>query len=103
MQNKYFSPSVNIKRDKGHALHYIPTRNGEMAFQKITSSFRNGTKAFNIIGAYGSGKSSFIIALEQVLNNKESYFANPFKDEIKSFDTSFLIGEFVSFKNAFCD
>lgn len=103
MQTKYFSPSVNIKRDKGHALHYIPTRNGELAFQKITSSFRNGTKAFNIIGAYGSGKSSFILALEQVLNNEESYFVNPFKDEIKSFDTSFLIGEFVSFKNAFCD
>ena len=64
MQTKYYSPSINILRDANSHLEYIPTRNGEKAFQKITSAFfGNGNHSFNIIGAYGTGKSAFILAL----------------------------------------
>lgn len=104
MQDKYYSPSINILRDRKRALEYIPTRNGEKAFQKITASlFGSGKKTFNIIGAYGSGKSAFILALEKVLNNKAEYFLNPFKDSIIAFESSFLIGSYSSFKTAFCE
>ena len=103
MQTKYFSPSINILRDKNNEQKYIPTRNSEKAFQKITSAFSHGTKSFNLIGAYGSGKSAFILALERVINNKENYFTNPFYNEFKSFESSFIVGSYTSFKQAFCD
>jgi len=103
MQTNYFSPSVNIQRDQDRLLNYIPTRNGEKAFQKITSSFLHGTKSFNIIGAYGSGKSSFVLALDKVLNGKADYFQNPFDEIIDSFETTFIVGEYISFKQVFCE
>jgi len=103
MQTNYFSPSVNIQRDQDRPLNYIPTRNGEKAFQKITSSFSRGTNSFNIIGAYGSGKSSFILALDKVLNRNADYFLNPFDKIIDSFETTFIVGEYNSFKQVFCE
>jgi hypothetical protein len=103
METKYFSPSINIQRDQERSLNYIPTRNGEMAFQKISSAFSHGTKSFNIIGAYGSGKSAFILALDKVLNGKNNYFTNPFEDKINSFETAFIVGEYSSFKDIFCE
>lgn len=102
MQTKYFSPSINILRDKNHALDYIPTSNGEKAFQKITSAFLNGTKSFNIIGAYGSGKSAFILALQKVLNNEGDFFLNPFEKQLDSFESTFILGEYSSLKDVFC-
>lgn len=103
MQTKYFSPSVNIQRDQERSLDYIPTRNGEKAFHKITSAFAHGTKSFNIIGAYGSGKSAFILALEKVLNRKADYFSNPFNGQINSFESTFIVGNYSSFKQEFCE
>jgi len=104
MQTKYFSPSVNIIRDAHLHLDYIPTQNGEKAFQKITSAFfEKGTKSFNLIGAYGSGKSAFILALEKVLNNKAKYFFNPLNGAIEKFDPIYFVGNYSSFKNTFCE
>ena len=103
MQTRYFSPSVNIQRDQSRELHYIPTRNGEKAFQKITSAFAYGTKSFNIIGAYGSGKSAFILAIDKVLNKEKDYFVNPFDDKISNFESTFIVGEYSSFKQVFCE
>ncbi len=103
MQTNYFSPSINIQRDQDRSIQYIPTRNGERAFHKITSAFLQGTKSFNVIGAYGTGKSAFILALEKVLNHKASYFPNPFNGSIDRFESTFIVGEYTSFKQAFCD
>ena len=104
MQTKYYSPSINILRDANSHFDYIATRNGEKAFQKITSAFfEKGRKSFNLIGAYGSGKSAFILALEKVLNKKADYFLNPLNGTINSFDPIFIIGNYSSFKNVFCD
>ena len=104
MQTKYYSPSVNILRDANSHLDYIATRNGEKAFNKITSAFfEKGNKSFNLIGAYGSGKSAFILALEKVLNKKADYFINPLNGSIDSFEPIFIVGNYSSFKNVFCD
>lgn len=103
MQTNFFSPSINIQRDQNRAMHYIPTRNGEKAFKKVASAFLNGTKCFNIIGAYGSGKSAFILALDKVLNKKKDYFVNPIDCELDSVESKFIVGEFNSFKQVFCD
>jgi len=104
MQTKYYSPSINILRDANSHFDYIATRNGEKAFQKITSAFfEKGRKSFNLIGAYGSGKSAFILALEKVLNKKANYFINPLNGAVNSFEPIFIIGNYSSFKSVFCD
>ena len=103
MQTKYFSPSINIQRDQDRWLDYVPTRNGEKAFQKIISAFEHGTKSFNIIGAYGSGKSAFLLALEKVLNKKADYFFNPTDGQFNSFEATFIVGNYTSFKQEFCE
>ncbi|MFW6275213.1 MAG: hypothetical protein ACOC2M_01105 [bacterium] len=102
METNFFSPSINIQRDQNSELTYIPTRNGEKAFNKILSAYDQGTKSFNIIGAYGSGKSTFILAFERTLNKKADYFQNPLNGEVKHFRKKFLIGVYNSFKNVFC-
>jgi len=103
MKPKYFTPSINIQRDQNRQLDYIPTRNGEKAFQKITSAYTHGTKSFNIIGAYGSGKSAFILAFEKVLNKKADYFLNQLDEHIDSFESTFIVGSYTSFKQEFCE
>ncbi|MBV2194919.1 MAG: hypothetical protein KUL78_00245 [Flavobacterium sp.] len=104
MQTKYYSPSINILRDANSHLEYIPTRNGEKAFQKITSAFfGNGNHSFNLIGAYGTGKSAFILALEKVLNKKANYFLNPLSGNVNSFEPLFIVGNYSSFKKTFCE
>lgn len=102
MQNKYFSPSINIIRDKELDVNYIPTRNGENAFNKIIKAYQYGTRAFNIVGAYGSGKSAFILALDKALNKKVDYFNSPVSHSLTGFKTEFFIGEYSSFKKSFC-
>ncbi len=105
MKTNYFSPSINILRDatSGH-FEYIATNNSEKAFQKITSAlYEKGKKSFNIIGAYGSGKSAFILALEKVLNKKANYFSNPIRSKINTFEPIFFVGTYSSFKETFCD
>ncbi len=103
MEASFFSPSINILRDQKEVLNYIPTRNSEKAFEKITASFSNGAKSFNIIGAYGSGKSAFLIALTKVLEKKSDYFSNPLNVEVNSFETYFIVGEYSSFKSKILD
>ncbi len=102
MQTKFFSPSINIIRDQGKSLNYIPTRNGENAFNKIVNAYQHGTRAFNIVGAYGSGKSSFILAFEKVLNKKAQYFENISGNNRTRFESHFIVGEYGSFKQSFC-
>lgn len=101
-----FSVSTNIIRDQDRDIHYIPTPNGKQVFERIANNFRIGHRAFNIIGSYGTGKSSFLWALEQNLAGKnDSYFGsvNGHFNGIKVFEFINLIGENRSFKEAFAE
>ncbi len=62
-----YTPSVNIIRDADRALTYYPTPNAGRVVSQIANDFKQGQRAFNIIGAYGTGKSSLLWALEQSL------------------------------------
>lgn len=62
-----FSTSINIERDSGNNFHYIPTSNGKRVVEQVINDFRLGIHSFNIIGSYGTGKSSLILALESDL------------------------------------
>lgn len=97
MQNK-FTTSINIQRDFNKDLKYIATANVKSIFNQLVNGFQTGIHSFNIIGSYGTGKSSFILAFEKNLNNKIEYFAkvNGQFNGIKKFEFINIIGEYSS-------
>lgn len=66
-----YSTSVNIERDSDKAFNYIVTANAKQAIGKIVDFFTAGIHSFCLIGSYGTGKSSFLLALEQCLSAKQ--------------------------------
>jgi len=62
-----YSPSINIEHNSVDELNYIVTPNSINVLGEIVNSFNAGIHSFNIIGSYGTGKSSFILALEKNL------------------------------------
>lgn len=69
-----FTPSVNIIRDLDKTFHYILTPNAERIFEQLDNSYSSGNHSFNIIGSFGTGKSSFLLALEKHLKGEKQYF-----------------------------
>jgi hypothetical protein len=69
-----FTPSINIIRDGNKNLSYISTPNSELVFQQLEADYALGIHSFNIIGSYGTGKSSFLWALEKQLNGERLFF-----------------------------
>ncbi|MDX2001813.1 MAG: hypothetical protein SFW35_05250 [Chitinophagales bacterium] len=97
-----FTTSVNILRDTERDFNYIPTPNAGQVVSQIVNDFKKGIKAFNIVGTYGTGKSSFLLALEQSIKGKKRYFepnfiANPKVDFVK------VVGAYTSIIEHFAD
>ncbi|WP_423147919.1 hypothetical protein [Rubrolithibacter danxiaensis] len=69
-----FTPSINIERDETKSFAYIATPNAVKTVEQLESDIDAGLRSFNIIGSYGTGKSSFLLALEQTLTNKAKHF-----------------------------
>ena len=65
-----FSLSANIKNGFAEGSQYLVTPNAKNAIHNIVNDFRSGIHTFTIIGSYGTGKSSFLLALESDLNNR---------------------------------
>ena len=74
MDNLSFTTSINIIRDTDKNIQYIETDNAKNVFQTILDNYLKSQRVFYIIGNYGTGKSSFLWALEQTLNKKKKYF-----------------------------
>lgn len=101
MENN-FTTSVNILRDTERDFHYIPTPNAKQVVSQIVNDFKKGIHSFNIIGTYGTGKSSFLLALEQSIRGGKRYFdpnfiANPKVDFVK------IVGSYTSIVEQFAD
>lgn len=102
-----YTPSVNIIRDANRELVYYPTPNALRVVDQIANDFKTGQRAFNIIGAYGTGKSSLLWAMEQSLR------AVTEKDRKRFFDINLVpdasvevvnfIGEYASVIDTFAD
>lgn len=93
-----FSPSINILRDAHKTIDYIPTRNVKRVFQQIVNDYRVGIHAFSIIGSYGTGKSAFLLALQQNLMGLRRDFGliNGQFGNVSQFEFLPLVGEYVS-------
>ena len=99
---KYYNPSVNIQRDLDKVFNYIPTPNAKLIYNELVKQYHNGTHSFTIIGAYGTGKSSFLIALEKEINEKIGYFSNENSVSLRTkFEIIPFIGEYVSVISTF--
>ncbi|MEM6738213.1 MAG: hypothetical protein AAF620_19305, partial [Bacteroidota bacterium] len=90
-----YTTSTNIERDVKNDIHYITTPNALDVYQRLIQGYKSGHHSFNIIGSYGTGKSSFLWALEKNLQNDKAYFAplNGQFNGIKQFDFFKIIGE----------
>lgn len=62
-----YNPSINIEYGIEQDFNYIVTPNAQQVMGNIISSYRAGIHSFSIIGTYGTGKSSFLMALERDL------------------------------------
>jgi ABC-type dipeptide/oligopeptide/nickel transport system ATPase subunit len=101
MQTK-FTTSTNIIRDSAREINYIPTPNANRVVNQIANDFKKGIRSFNIIGSYGTGKSSFLWALQQSLDGKKRFFNFNLLQTPKSEIINF-IGEYKSITNVFAD
>lgn len=95
-----FSTSVNIIRDIERDFNYIPTPNAKQVVSQIVNDFKKGIRSFNVVGTYGTGKSSFLLAFEQSIKGSRTYFepnflSNPATDFVK------LIGSYSSITEQF--
>jgi hypothetical protein len=94
--------SVNIIRDKNRELLYYPTPNAFKVVEELFNQFKSGNRSFTIIGSYGTGKSSFLLALQKTLSKQKKYF------KIKDFtehkiDFINIVGEAKSIKDVFAE
>lgn len=83
--------STNILRDESLRIDFIPTPNAKENFDRIFINNYGANKSFNIIGNYGTGKSTFLWALENNINKKEHFFTT-LKNDIE-FEFIKIIGE----------
>jgi hypothetical protein len=100
-----FKISTNIERDVNVNLDYILTKNADDVFERIVYNYGRGQHAFSVIGSYGTGKSTFLWALQKHLEGKRKFSKSvvcEFKG-IKSFQFSRIVGESFSFKEKFCE
>ena len=94
-----FSPSVNIVRDEAQELSYHSTPNAQTVFGQLVNNYLSGIHCFNIVGAYGTGKSAFLWAFQQTLTKQHVYFQTKvgFKG-VKAFRFDHFVGQYASLK-----
>ena len=103
-----FSTSVNISRDFGKTPDYIVTANARQAVGKIINQYTTGIHSFCLIGSYGTGKSSFVLALENsllgrttgsdVLLNNNGQF-----DNYQKYSFLNIVGDYASMSSVLSD
>lgn len=71
--NSSFNLSANIENGFLMGNQYVVTPNVRKAVQSIIKDFHTGIHSFTIIGSYGTGKSSFLLALEADLDTKNEH------------------------------
>ena len=102
MEVKY-SPSVNIIRDSEKELYYIVTPNAERITHQMADDFKKGFHSFNIIGSYGTGKSSYLWAFTQTIKGKADYYDVNFTQSKGMVRVLNFVGEYQSIISAFAE
>ncbi len=91
-----YIPSVNIEMNTASDFRYIVTENAKLVAGNIVNSFNSGHHSFSIIGTYGTGKSSFILALEEDLaNGNNKLVKKGVLGSVKGFDFLNIVGDYA--------
>ena len=99
-----FVTSTNIIRDEHSMFDYIVTRNAIDIFSRILFNYKSGQHSFNIIGSYGTGKSTFLWALEKHLKGETVFFQDRVNGQFsgfKNFEFFKFVGQPISLREAF--
>ena len=95
---KTFSLSANIENGFAEGMKYLVTPNAQNAIHNIMNDFKSGIHSFTIIGSYGTGKSSFLLALEADLmkTGKQKYLLDAKNlSNAKSFEIMNIVGDYA--------
>lgn len=97
-----YSTSVNIVRDADRDLTYHPTPNARRVVGQMSADFEKGLRSFNIIGTYGTGKSSLLWAFKKSVLGQKSFFDVGFlpNPEVAFID---IVGEYRSMLDVFVE
>lgn len=98
--NYHFSPSINIVRDNGKDIDYILTPNAKLVYSQLVNGFQIGVRTYNLVGAYGTGKSAFLKAFENDTTDHSNNFQNK---TFIGFDFIKFVGEYTSLRKVFAD
>ncbi len=93
-----FSLSANIENGFAEGMQYLVTPNAQKAIHNIVNDFNSGIHTFTIIGSYGTGKSSFLLALESDLRKtgKQNYLLDASNlSEAKSYEIMNIVGDYA--------
>ncbi|MBO4851539.1 MAG: hypothetical protein J5529_11685 [Prevotella sp.] len=93
-----FSLSANIENGFVEGSQYLVTPNAQKAIHNIVNDYRSGIHSFTIIGSYGTGKSSFLLALEADLKKtgKQKYLLDSKNlSDAKSFEIMNIVGDYA--------
>ena len=97
-----FSPSINIIRDQKKEIDYTPTPNAERVIQNLNDNVTRGIKSFFLIGSFGTGKSAFLLALENQIVHGDDIFHTPISFNGKTKYRSYnLVGDYRSLEETF--
>lgn len=96
-----YNISTNILRDQSKELNYVVTPNTTKIFERIFSNENNSNKSFTLIGNYGTGKSTFLWALEKNLISEEFFFSTMLNKKYKSYQFLKILGDATSLTYAF--
>ena len=93
-----FNLSANIEHGFAEGAQYIVTPNAQKAIHNIVSDFHTGIHSFTIIGSYGTGKSSFLLAFESDLKKgtKKPYLFDAKKlSQTSEFEILNIVGDYT--------
>ena len=93
-----FSLSANIENGFSEGMQYLVTPNAQNAIHNIVNDFNSGIHTFTIIGSYGTGKSSFLLALEADLKKigKQNYLLDASNlSDAKSYEIMNIVGDYA--------
>ena len=92
-----FSLSANIEEGFANKSQYISTPNARQVAESIVNGYQSGIHSYTIIGSYGTGKSSFLLALENDLKkNSRPMLLTPGILSGKEFEVVKIVGEYAS-------
>lgn len=99
-----YIPSINIESNFSDEFNYIVTENSKSVLGNIVNNFNAGNHSFTIIGTYGTGKSSFILALEKGLIEQKSALVQNKKvfGNFNKFEFLNIVGDYSSMHSLLC-